>query len=133
MVSVMDDCNINFVASVKQPIRMNSKFSPKFTIVTSYPMMFAAADLKCLESELASMLMQDGSAYSDSLSMSSEHGLYDVLAYTDGLAAPRWKQESKWLQQTKQYLEYLWHIDVLLDQDPTSIWPSAVDPILPKD
>lgn len=123
----MDDCNSNFVASLRYLISMKSKFSPKFTIVTPYPMMFSAEDLKYVELEIIDTLVDTETASFKHLPSMSDHTLSHPLTT---LAE---EEEPQWLKQTKQQLETLWKIEMNLDQDRGSSWTSAADPIFPRD
>ena len=109
---------------------MNSKFSPKFTIVTPYPMMFAEEDLKCIELDIINTLMSDDTYAPPE---SPEHLCHEALTTFADLGSPLWAEEPEWLQQTKQYLDYLWEIDITSEQETGSIWPSTVDPIFPRE
>lgn len=106
---------------------MKSKFSPKFTIVTPYPMMFSAEDLKCVELEIIDTLVEDKTASFKHLPSISD----DSFSHT--LKALAEEEEPQWLKQTKQQLEALWAIEMNSDQDRGSPWTSAADPIFPRD
>lgn len=110
---------------------MKSKFSPKFTIVTPYPMMFSEEDLKCVELEIIDTLVSDEETYSKKLSESSGNLIDDGIRILAELISLQRAQDSEWLQQKKQELENIWKIEPTQDQDTAQ--PSTVDPIFPRD
>ena len=71
---------------------MKPKFSPKFTIVTAYPMMFSAADLKYVELAMLHTILADTSPHPWDPSDSS-------------------RMESEWLHMSRQQLEHIWKIE----------------------
>ncbi|MEM6255960.1 MAG: hypothetical protein AAF821_23865 [Cyanobacteria bacterium P01_D01_bin.156] len=111
---------------------MKSKFSPKFTIVTPYLMMFSVEDLKCVELEVINILFEEETTSPQHVGYSIEHDLpINILSKSESDALL--EKESGWLQQLKQQLESLLEIEVDLDKGQDTPWSSAGDPILPLD
>lgn len=73
---------------------MTSKFSPKFTLVTPYPMMFSSADLRHIELEILHVILPD--------EVSCRRHLSDLSHVHD----------SEWLHLSKHELELSWKISL---------------------
>ena len=84
---------------------MSSKFSPKFTIATAYPMMFSSADLKHIESEMLCAISTN-STPRDSVEPSNT-ALFDAIETPTDFYAWTRDNESQRLQTLRQ-LERLW-------------------------
>ena len=89
---------------------MSSKFYPKFTIATAYPMMFSSGDLKHIESDMLQVIFSESNSAARNLSEPSSSYFFDTIETPTELY--RWVQntESQRLHQLRQ-LERLWQIE----------------------
>lgn len=86
---------------------MSSKFSPKFTIATAYPMMYSSSDLKYIESEMLHSISTDAASSRWEASEPSNYAFLDTIETpTD---CYRWvKHAESQRSHTLRQLERIW-------------------------
>jgi hypothetical protein len=86
---------------------MSSKFSPKFTIATAYPMMYSSSDLKYIESDMLDMISADTTSSPSEPLEASHHSFWDAIETATDFYA--WvKHDESRRQHTLKRLESLW-------------------------
>lgn len=91
---------------------MTYKFSPKFAIITAYPMMFSSADLKYVELDMIHAIISDEIPHFKESSESSSTDYFDTLEITIEFHNLLRNRESEWLHVSRQQLEYIWEMEL---------------------